>query len=475
MKKSYKKLLCMALCAVMALTGTGCSSSGDAKKTETEKTDETTVKAVEKAEEKTEAEEAGTSGAEVSGTIEIWSMMTQQERVDSFQKIADDYMASHPGTQINITVMPWKGALDKIVASVMAGNAPDLTVTGIGYPQTLAGTGGLLELSDLVDELGGKDQFLGTSLSVHGATEDGGLYSIPLYITPYVAYYRDSWVKEAGYDKIPETWEDYYDMCKAVTDPSKNRYGFALPLGDQSGWKTIWSFLQANDVDLVNVDDKGEWYIDIAEDEEKRAAAVEVYDFLYKLTRDCAPEGTISYTQTNVREMVAGGTVMSRIDTPEIYYNVESIAPDDFDDFKYFKIPGRKTTGSGQGWVGLSVTSEGNTELAKDFIRFMYSGDEITDFYLSYPYAMFPAKSDLFNNKKYQENLPDVLKEMVPDMALDILATSSGVVMSNGPFPAAGEIESQNTIGNALVKMLTEGYTAEQAVDYLIGEIEKVM
>lgn len=166
---------------------------------------------------------------------------------------------------------------------------------------------------------------------------------------------------------------------------------------------------------------------------------------------------------------------MSRIDTPEIYYNVEAIAPEDFDDFKYFEIPGRKTTGSGQGWVGLSVTSDGNTELAKDFIRFMYSGDEIIDFYLSYPYAMFPAKADFFHDKAYQEGLPDVLKEMVPDMALDILATSSGVVMSNGPFPAAGEIESQNTIGNALVKMLTEGYSAEQAVDYLIGEIEKVM
>lgn len=472
MKKSWKKLMCVALCGIMALSGAGCSSSGQEKQTEAPKAAEQTTKAEEKTAETTEKAK---EEVQVSGTIEVWSMMTQQERVDSFQKIADDYMASHPGTQINITVMPWKGALDKIVAAVMAGNAPDLTVTGIGYPQTLAGTGGLLELSDLVEELGGTDAFLGTSLSVHGATEDGGLYSIPLYITPYVAYYRESWVKEAGYDKIPETWEDYYDMCKAVTDPANNRYGFALPLGDQSGWKTIWSFLQANGVDLVNVDDKGEWYIDIAEDEEKRAAAEEVYEFLYKLTKDCAPEGTISYTQTNVREMVAGGTVMSRIDTPEIYYNVEAIAPEDFDDFKYFEIPGRKTTGSGQGWVGLSVTSDGNTELAKDFIRFMYSGDEIIDFYLSYPYAMFPAKADFFHDKAYQEGLPDVLKEMVPDMALDILATSSGVVMSNGPFPAAGEIESQNTIGNALVKMLTEGYSAEQAVDYLIGEIEKVM
>lgn len=34
----------------------------------------------------------------------------------------------------------------------------------------------------------------------------------------------------------------------------------------------------------------------------------------------------MGYTQTNVREMVAGGTVMSRIDTPEIYYTLQSVA-----------------------------------------------------------------------------------------------------------------------------------------------------
>lgn len=50
----------------------------------------------------------------------------------------------------------------------------------------------------------------------------------------------------------------------------------------------------------------------------------------------------MGYTQTNVREMVAGGTVMSRIDTPEIYYTLQSVAPDDMDDVSYFKIPGRK-------------------------------------------------------------------------------------------------------------------------------------
>ena len=74
------------------------------------------------------------------------------------------------------------------------------------------------------------------------------------------------------------------DRCKAVTDPSKDRYCFALPLGDLHAWKTILSFLQANYVDLLNVDENGDWYIDL--DDESRAAMVETYDYLYKLVKD---------------------------------------------------------------------------------------------------------------------------------------------------------------------------------------------
>jgi len=463
-----KQLLSVILMAALLIVPLmGCSSSKSDSEEDSAGTEPATSSGTESGN-----EQADETEEQPTGSIEFWSMLTQQERADALQKMADTYVQEHPGTDINITVMPWSGALDKIVAAIMAGNAPDLFTTGTGYPQTLAGTGGLLELSELVEEIGGKDAFLSTSLTVQGAFEDG-LYSIPLYITPYVAYYRQSWLDAANITKLPETWEEYYDMCKAVTDPANDRYGFAVPLGDLHGWKTIWSFLQANGVDLINVDENSNWYVDL--NDETRAAAVEVYDYMYKLVKDCAPEGTISYTQTNVREMVAGGTVMSRIDTPEIYYTVQEVAPDSIDDVKYFKIPGRKKTGSGQGWVGLSVYKDGNTELAEDFIKYLFTGDTLVDFFLSYPYAMFPAKAELFNSENYREGLPDILQPMVPDMALYILSTSTSLGMVNGPFPGAGEFESRCILGNGLVKMLTENATAEEAVDYVVEELNNLM
>ena len=39
----------------------------------------------------------------------------------------------------------------------------------------------------------------------------------------------------------------------------------------------------------------------------------------------------------------------------------------------------------------------------------------------------------------------------------------------------AGEFESQCILGNGLIKMLSDGYSADQAVDYIVGELEKLL
>ena len=406
---------------------------------------------------------------ELKGKLSIWSMLTQTERATELENLATRFEQLHPGVDVEISVMPWTGVLDKLMASIMAGNPPDLTVVGQGTPQTLSASGGLLELSDIVDKIGGADSFLGTSLSVLGSDTEGGVYALPLYITPVVAYYRQSYLDKAGITELPTTWDEYYQMCKAVTNPDENIYGFGIPLGDHHGTKTIWSFLQGNGVNLVNVDNNGNWFVDI--DEEDKTAMIEVYDFLYKLVRDCAPAGCLSYTQANVRELVAKGIIMSRIDTPEIYYNVKSMDPTNIDDVKFIQIPEGKSNGQYMGWVGFSVPTAGNTTLAKAFLEFCYSDNNLLDFYLSYPHAMFPAQESMFYSEEYQNGLPEELQPFVPDLALDILSHSSAIALASGPFPLAGEVEQKNMLGLPFAKMFTDGISAEEAVDMVIEDL----
>ncbi|MEG1516162.1 MAG: sugar ABC transporter substrate-binding protein, partial [Clostridia bacterium] len=124
---------------------------------------------------------------------------------------------------------------------------------------------------------------------------------------------------------------------------------------------------------------------------------------------------------------------------------------------------------------GLCVTKDANVELASDYLEYLYNEDTMVDFFVSYPYAMFPAKAELFGNAAYQSSMPEEIKGLVPDMALDILNTASSLCMNNGPFPVSGEMESQCILGNGLVKMLVDDYSAEQAVDYVLENIASLM
>jgi ABC-type glycerol-3-phosphate transport system substrate-binding protein len=358
------------------------------------------------------------------------------------------------------------------MASIMARNPPDITLHGSGWPQTLAGTGGILEVSDLINQIGGPQVFLQMSLEL--GRYENGYYSIPLYVTPYVTMYRKSYLQQAGITRLPTTWEEFYDMCKAVTNPARNIYGFGAPMTDVHSWKTIWVFLQSNDVNLVNVDRNGNWYVDVSPTD--RTAIIEVYDYLFKLIRDCSPAGLIGYNQTNVRELVANGTIMSRIDTPEIYYDIRALNDmAALDDVAYFSFPGRKRVGSGTGWVGMGIQTAGNVALASDYVKWLYTGDRMVDFFVSYPYAMFPAKNDLFRSASYRAKLPPELQPMMPDMALDILSNATGLMLTNGPFPFAGEVESRRIFANPLINMFNRGISASQAADELIAEVRALL
>ncbi|WP_319417112.1 extracellular solute-binding protein [Marispirochaeta aestuarii] len=112
---------------------------------------------------------------------------------------------------------------------------------GQGWPQSLAGSGGIVTVEDVVAKVGGPDAFLGTSLSVLGSLE-GENYALPLYVTPHVIMYRKSWLKEVGME-APKTWDDLLAACKAVTDPAKKTVMvLPLPFTDIHGGKPIWGF-----------------------------------------------------------------------------------------------------------------------------------------------------------------------------------------------------------------------------------------
>ncbi len=405
----------------------------------------------------------------LTGKFVIWSTLTQESRAKALEKIVQDYQKAHPGVVAEINVIGWTGYLDKMIAASMAGNPPDWATIGQGAPQTLGANGSIAALDDTIDKLGGPKIFLGTALSVLGSY-DGKAYSLPIYVTPHFITYRKSWAAEAG-KGVPKSWEDFYNIAKAVTDPAKKRYGFAIPFADIHGSKPISGFLLSNGVTIFDKDttSKSGWKLNI-----DQPATVETYQYLYRLLKDAAPPGVVSYVTDDVSQLVASGVLASRYDTPEVYTFIKAKNPAMVADMGSITVPPRKRLGSSQGWVGVAAFQKGNVGLAKNFMEFMFEGDRLIDYYLSYPHAMFSAVEAHYKLQRYIDGQPDELKPLLP-LAPEILKFSAGISMWNGPNPWAGEIEAKVILPNALNDMLTKGITAEQAVKKISDELKKVM
>jgi ABC-type glycerol-3-phosphate transport system substrate-binding protein len=267
----------------------------------------------------------------------------------------------------------------------------------------------------------------------------------------------------------PKTWDEFYAAAKAVTDPAKNRYGFAIPFADIHGGKPVWGFLLSNGVTIFDKNSQGKWELNT-----DQPATVETYEYLHKLLKDAAPPGVVSYTTNDIRELMAKGVIWSRFDTPEVLLTIRDTDPSLVSDFGFFPLPPKKRMGSSQGWVGVVAFGKGNVTLAKDFTEFMFQGDRLVKFYLSYPYAMFPAVASLYDNKDYAAGLPEELRSIVK-IAPEILKNSAGIAMWNGSNPWAGEIENKKILPNALSDMLVKGISARAATAEVTKEIKGLM
>jgi hypothetical protein len=81
----------------------------------------------------------------------------------------------------------------------------------------------------------------------------------------------------------------------------------------------------------------------------------------------------------------------------------------------------------------------------------------------------------MYRSEDYRAKLPDELKPLMPDAALEILSHAAFLMFTNGPFPYAGEVENQLLLAKPIAEMFTRGITAEQAADNLIRDLQDLI
>ena len=160
---------------------------------------------------------------------------------DVLREQAKEYTKAK-GIEVSMEFISHQDIPAKVAAAVESGAGPDIINLWTDMPHLHAK--GLIDVGDVCADLA--KNLKGWAPVGKDICNVGGTWrSVPWGIIPIGITYRTDWLKEVGYDRFPDTYDEMLVMSKKLKDKG-HPVGFALgrALGDanQSHYPMLWAF-----------------------------------------------------------------------------------------------------------------------------------------------------------------------------------------------------------------------------------------
>jgi multiple sugar transport system substrate-binding protein len=148
-------------------------------------------------------------------------------------ELIPEFEKEHPGIHVDIQNIPWTAAHEKLLTAFAADGLPDVCQLGNTWIPEFAALDTLQPLQPYVDTskvIDPKDYFAGiwdTSVI------DGQLYGVPWYVDTRLLFYRKDMLRDAGVEKLPQTWAEWEQAMAAVKrHVGSKRYAILMPINE---------------------------------------------------------------------------------------------------------------------------------------------------------------------------------------------------------------------------------------------------
>ncbi|THA34305.1 extracellular solute-binding protein [Streptomyces sp. A1277] len=301
---------------------------------------------------------SGKSGDGRTG-IDVW-LMRDSVSAQFRKEFVKGFEDAHPDIRVRVQIQEWDGIGEKITAALASNDAPDVIESGNTQVAQFAQSGGLVDLSDKVGELNGKDWLPG--LAEPGAYE-GRQYGIPYYAANRVVVYRTDLFEKAGIDASAIKTRDQWITATGKLNKGRTQ-GIYLP-GQM--WYALAGFVWDEGGDLAT-ESGGTWKG--ALDTPEALRGMEFYEKLQALGKGPKDSDEDDPPQADV---MAQGKVAQVVSTPGGANVVIEKNPDLKGKLGFFPIPGKSADTPGAVFTGGSdlviPTASGKQEAALTFIK----------------------------------------------------------------------------------------------------------
>ncbi|WP_430790616.1 sugar ABC transporter substrate-binding protein [Virgibacillus flavescens] len=300
------------------------------------------------------SDDKGSSEGGGSDTIEVWAMGEEGKKLEELTKKFEE---ENEGLNVEVQAIPWGNAHDKLLTAVASGNGPDVLQLGTTWVAEFAEAGALKDLSEYMDEypeFAPENYFEGSKAVMKNGEEVVG---IPWYVDTRVLYYRTDILKEAGYDKAPQTWEELKEAAATLADRGEDQYGLDIDQNDQIT-PFIFAWQNGYEADLENKD--------LNFDSPEFIEAMEYYHSFFKK----------GYSQTeqggDIVQAFSNGSKPMFFSGPWMINIINDQAPEIKDKWATAVMPKKESNTSSMGGSVLTVfNSSDNVDNALKFISYM--------------------------------------------------------------------------------------------------------
>lgn len=395
------------------------------------------------------------SSGDGGGRLVFWHNYTQEARVEFMRQVADRFEESHPGTTVEIEVVPFPQFPTKWPAAQAAGSLPDVTTVLPEQAVSMWHAGALNPIGPVLDELGGGSAFIPGLVDKIGLYEDEYIL-LPHYVHNRLLAHRTDLLSAAG-ASLPErpTWDQVLTAAQAATrEPDQFGWMLKLSAADTGGGYLLYMLTHSAGGRLFDADGKA-----MLDTPEVRRAT----DFLVEIGRTASGPGQVNYNiNDNFSLINAGTTVLAEVSGAEI--GTAAIeAPDVAGQLATTFMPTDVQPGHLIGAISVALPKGRNPTLAQEFAAFLYAEENYVPFLHTIPLFMFPSLAAA-NGPAFFDHPTITQYQATAQQTMTGVEEGFAPGFEDGPSPYAGPVFASHVIEQALQSILVGGASVEGAL-----------
>lgn len=301
---------------------------------------------------------------ETGVTLEFWTLQLSPVFDDYFKEIIEKYEKENPGIKIKWVDIPYDAAIQKLLASMAAGNPPDVVNLSADFLSKFSNMNALVDLNSLIQKEEFKNYLSG---ALKDCTNEGKIVGLPWYLNTYVLIYNNKFISVAGYteNEIPKTFSELTSFVKKYKDKTGN---FALfwNIGKDS---YLPMMLGSEGVPMIN-----EKMTEALFNKNEAFQLIDKWVQLYK--EGYLQSESIIKTGSSIIEPYQSGQVAMVFTGPVFLQRIRDNAPSIYEQTEIAPAVVGKTGKHELATMALSVTSKSkNKKEAADFILYITNSE----------------------------------------------------------------------------------------------------